>query len=234
LTASNAGGASAPVTKQITVNPGTPPPTGDGITVGQSTQPVSTAAVNTVTIPKPGGVSAGDVLIAQFTADDAPSVTTVPAGWATVVSPLAMGTSARLFVYYKVAGAAEPASYAWGLSTAVKWNAAMTGFRGVDAASPFDTAASTRVNTATATTLTVPGVTTATAGALLVGGVGANNATVAVTQPTGWTELVDGRGAQVTESAYQARPAVGATGNATWQLSAAFTSAGWMRALKPA
>ena len=202
--------------------------------VGQSSQAVSTATVNTVTIPTPAGVVAGDVLIAQFTADDAPSVTTVPAGWATVVDPMAMGTSARLFVYYKVAGTSEPTSYAWGLSTAVKWNAAMTGFHGVDTANPFDTAAGTRVNATSATTLTVPGVTTGTAGALLVGGVGANNATLAVTEPTGWTELVDGRGAQVTELAYQARPTAGATGDVTWQLSASYTSAGWLRALRPA
>ncbi|TFV69936.1 PKD domain-containing protein [Blastococcus sp. CT_GayMR19] len=233
LTASNASGAGTTASRTITVTPPAPGG-GGGIVVGASSQALSTTTVSTVTIPTPAGVVAGDVLIAQITADDAPSITTVPAGWSTVVDPLAMGTSARLFVYYKVAGASEPASYAWGLSTPEKWNAAMTGFHGVDGANPFDTAASTRVNTSTATTLTVPGVTTATAGALLVGGVGANNASLAVTEPTGWTELVDGRGAQVTESAYQTRPAAGATGDATWQLSAAYTSAGWLRAIRPA
>jgi PKD repeat protein len=232
LTASNAAGTGTTATRTITVT--APTGGGGGITVGQSTQAVSTATVPTVTVPRPDGVVAGDVLIAQFTADDAPTVTTVPAGWTAVTDPLAMGSSARLFAYYKVAGSAEPASYAWGLSTPEKWNAAMTAFSGVDPANPFDTAASTRVTTSNSTTLTVPGVTTVTPGALLVGGVGPNNATVAVTEPTGWTELVEGRGAQVTELAYQVRPTAGATGDATWSLATAYTSAGWMRALRPA
>jgi hypothetical protein len=176
----------------------------------------------------------GDVLIAQFTADDAPSVTTVPAGWSAVVEPQSVGTSARLFVYSHVVGTADPASYSWGLSTAVKWNAAIAAFRGVDTATPFDTPAGTRSGTASSTSVTVPGVTTVTPGALLVGGVGPNNASVTVTEPTGWTELVEGRGAQVTELAYQARPVAGATGNATWTLSTAYGSAGWLRALRPA
>jgi hypothetical protein len=51
--------------------------------------------------------------------------------------------------------------------------------------------------------------------ALLVGGVGANTATLGVTEPTGWTELVDGRGAQVTDLAYQASPVAVGTAGAT-------------------
>jgi PKD repeat protein len=235
LTAINPAGAGTTATRTITV---TPPPAGGGtgITVGQSSQAVSTATTGTVTIPKPEGVATGDVLIAQFTADDAPSVTAVPAGWALVVDPLAMGTSAQLFAYHHVVGdaGAEPASYTWGLSTPEKWNGVMTAFRGVDAVDPFETAGSTRVTTSASTTLTVPGVTTVTPGALLVGGVGPNNATVAVTEPGGWTELVEGRDAQVTELAYQARPTVGATGDATWRLSAAYICGGWLRVLRPA
>jgi PKD repeat protein len=236
MTASNAAGAGTTASRTITV---TPPATGGGggagIVVGQSSQAVSTATVSTVTIGKPTDVVAGDLLVAQITADDAPSVTAVPAGWATVVDPLVMGTSARVFVYFHVVGdTAEPASYSWGLSTPEKWNAAIVGFRGVDTVSPFDTAPGTHVNAGTSTTLTVPGVTTATAGAVLIGGAGANNATVAVTEPTGWTELVEGRSAQVTELAYRAEPAVGATGDATWRLGAAYMSAGWLRALRPA
>jgi hypothetical protein len=69
---------------------------------------------------------------------------------------------------------------------------------------------------------------------MLIGGAGPNNAAVAVTEPAGWTELVEGRGAQVTELTYQPQPAVGATGEATWRLGTAYTSAGWLRALRPA
>ena len=45
---------------------------------------------------------------------------------------------------------------------------------------------------------------------------------------------MEARGAQTTELAAQARPAPGATGPATWRLSASYTAAGWLRALRPA
>ena len=81
-----------------------------------------------------------------------------------------MGTSARLFAYYRVVtdAAAEPASYVWQLASGEKWNAALTAFGGVDAGDPFDTPVSTAVTAQKASTLTVPGVSTSTAGALLV------------------------------------------------------------------
>ena len=147
-----------------------------------------------------------------------------------------MGTSARLFVYHRVVAdaAAEPASYVWQLATAEKWNAVLTAFGGVDAAATFDSPASTAVLAQAGRTETVPGVSTVTAGALLVGGVGVNNATLSVTQPAGFTELGEARGAQVTELAAQARPTAGATGPASWGLSASYTAAGWLRALRPA
>jgi hypothetical protein len=162
-------------------------------------------------------------------------VSAVPAGWAPVISPLSVAGRATVFAYYKVAGSAEPASYVWGLSTPVKWNAGITTFTGVDTADPFDTAASTASNvTTSAATLTVPGVSTTTAGAMLVGGVGMNSSAATVTQPTGWTENWEGTSAQASESARQARPTAGATGNATWNFNTAVISAGWLRALRPA
>ena len=234
LTASNAGGAGSTATRTITV---TAPPTGGTgtVTAGASSTSVSTAAVTTVSIPRPAGVVAGNVLIAQFTADDGPSVTTVPAGWSAVVAPLSVNARATVFAYYKVAGAAEPASYAWGLSTAVKWNAGITAFAGVDTATPFDTAASTASNLgANSAGLTVPGVTTTRTGTMLVGGVGMNSAAATVTPPAAWTESWEGTAAQVSETARQARPTAGPTGNATWNFSTGVISAGWLRALRPA
>jgi hypothetical protein len=145
-----------------------------------------------------------------------------------------VGTSAKLFVYYKVVGASEPANYTWTLSTAVKWNAVISSFHGVNTSNPFDTPASTRASTTVGTAVPVTGVTTTTAGAMLVGGVGPNNGGVTVTPPSGWTESNESTGAQATELAYQARPTAGATGNASWTLSAGYGSTGWLRALRPA
>src|SRR4051794_19666152 len=236
LTATNASGSNA-ASKTVTVTGGTTDPGASGsVTAGQSTQSSNAAAVTSVAIPKPGDVRAGDVLIAQITADATPSVSAAPAGWSTVISPRSVSTSARLFAYYHVVTdpASEPASYSWTLSTAVKWNAGMANFHGVDTSVVWDTAASGATVTTSASTITVPGVTTTKAGAMLVGGVGLNSSTVAVTQPSGWSEAVESTGAQVTEVASQARPTVGATGNATWTLGSNATSTGWVRALRPA
>jgi PKD repeat protein len=236
LTASNATGSSAPATRSVTVTGSTPPPAGS-VTAGASTTGTSTAAVTAVTVGKPAGVTNGDVLIAQITANANPSIASAPSGWSTVISPLSISTGARVFVYYHVVtnAAAEPASYTWQLSAAQKWNAVVSDFHGVNATTPFDTAASTRVDTTySATTVAVPGVTTATSGAMLVGGVGLDSSATGITQPSGWTEGGEGTGAQVAELASQARPSAGATGTATWTLSNAAASAGWLRALRPA
>jgi hypothetical protein len=186
----------------------------------------------------PTGVTDGDVLIAQITADNAPTVS-APAGWSNALSSpyLGMGGGARVFVYHHVVGsaAAEPVSYTWQLSAAQKWNAGMANFHGVNASTPFDTAATTASDsTFTASTLTVPGVTTTTTGTLVVGGVGMDSSSTTVTPPTGWTEAFDATGAQVSELAGQGHPSPGATGSQIWTFSKPVAVAGWMRALRPA
>jgi hypothetical protein len=181
-------------------------------------------------------VANGDVLIAQITSDAVPSVSAAPAGWSTAISARSVSSSARLFVYYHVVSnaAAEPASYAWTLSSAVKWNAGIANFHGVDTSVVWDTAAVGVTQTTAANKLTVGGVTTTKPGAMLVGGVALNSSSISVTQPSGWTEALESTGAQVTETADQARPTAGATGSVTWTLSSTATSAGWLRALRPA
>ncbi|WP_280658632.1 PKD domain-containing protein [Geodermatophilus sp. DF01_2] len=234
LRATNSSGTGTSAPQTITVS--AEPSQGAGITVGASSQGVSTTASATVTIPKPAGVVTGDVLIAQITTDGVPSISAAPAGWTTVIDPLSVSTGARVFVYSHVVAdaAAEPTSYSWTLSAAKKWNGAMTGFHGVDPAAPFDTAASTRVNASSSRTLTVPGVTTTTPGAMLVGGAGPNSGGVGVAPPTGWTESVESRGGQIAELAWQERPTAGATGTASWRMSYSIQAAGWLRALRPA
>ncbi|SDC49405.1 PKD domain-containing protein [Geodermatophilus telluris] len=237
LTATNAVGESAPATATVTVTAPPPPPPA-GISVGASTTATGATAGTAVTVPRPAGVAAGDVLVAQVTANGAPSVATVPAGWTPVLTaPVAVHSGARLFAYAHVVGdpAAEPASWTWQLSAAQKWNAGMTAFRGVDTTTPFDSPASTAVQTGyTSAALTVPGVTTTTAGALLVGGIGLDSSATAVTPPAGMTEAWESSGAQVAELAHRTTAAPGATGPATWTLGKGTASGGWLRALRPA
>ena len=232
LVASNADGASEPVTRWIIVRE---PPTGGVIIVQESSSAVSLSSA-TVTVPRPAGLADGDVLIASINADDAPAMGAAPAGWEPVVNPLSMGTSARLFAYHRVVAdaSAEPSSYTWRLARAVKWNAAMTAYSGVDNGTPFDTAASTAVQTGRTTSLAVPGVTTVTPGALLVGGIGSNTAVMNINSASGWGETVKAGGGQVTSLAYQTRSTVGDTGTARWSINPAEQAAGWIRGLRPA
>jgi PKD repeat protein len=235
LTATNSGGSNT-ATKSITVTAATPTPTPTGaVTAGQSTTATNTTGSATVTVPVPAGVVPGDVLVAQFTTNNAPTVSAAPAGWSTVAPRLTVGSGAALFAYYHVVTGAEPASYTWTLSAAQKWNAGMTDFHGVNTAAPFDTAATTAVDTSySRSTLAVPGVTTVTPGAMLVGGVGADSSGVAVTPPSGTTEAFESSGAQVSELVHQALPTAGATGTRTWTYASAAASTGWVRALRPA
>jgi hypothetical protein len=207
----------------------TPPPPGDITKVGSTT--AGSAATTTVTVSKPSGLADGDVLVAQITADANPTIAT-PAGWSLATTARSVGTSAKLFAFYRVVtnAASEPASYSWTTSTAVKWNAGIAAFRGVDTTAVWVAAATGATNTTAATSLTVPAATT-TSGALLVGGVALNSSSVAVTPPSSWTENLEASGQQVTEVASVLT--AGTAGSATWTYSSSATSTGWARALKP-
>jgi PKD repeat protein len=227
LTASNAVGSSAPVTATVTVAP-------VKIVVGAST--TATGNSSAVVVTAPSGRAKGTVLVAQVTADAAPTMSGVPTGWTPVVSPLAVTGGGRLFVYYHVVSdlVSEPASYTWQLSTKERWSATVTAFTGVNPTTPFDTQSSIRTTTTAAKTLLVPGVTTVTAGDLLIGGLGLDSPGVAVTPPAGWTEAVESSSTQNAELAYRSLGAAGPTGDATWSLAKAATSGGWMIALRHA
>ena len=101
-------------------------------------------------------------------------MTSVPAGWTPIVNALGINSSstcgARIFAYYHVVGPADPQSYGWTLSSAVKWGAGLTAYRGVDNTTPLDTPVATAVNaTYQATSITAPSVTTVSPNAMLMG-----------------------------------------------------------------
>jgi len=94
---------------------------------------------------------------------------------------------------------------------------------------------STRIDSTYASALAIaPGLTTETDGALLVGGVGLDSASLAVNPPSGWTEAWESTGGQVAELAHTAMPTAGPTGDVTSSLGARGGSATWLVALKPA
>jgi PKD repeat protein len=212
LTATNATGSTT-ATKTITVNP----PAGTGITAGASTTTFTNTATTAVTLTKPTGVAAGDVLVASITADLDPTLT-APTGWTTIANALSIGSTstagARVFAYYHVVGASDPANYTWTLSKAVKWGAGVTAYRGVNTTTPLDSSVVTAVNTSGA------GLDSGTAGL--------------ITQPSGWTQGWSAGGGQIAAAAHRIQATAGASGTAVWTLSSGRAIAGWRTALKPA
>jgi len=233
LTVNNAVGGSTPETAMITVSATASP----AVTVAASTTALAATAVTAVTVNAPASLLAGDFLIAQFTADNTPTVATAPTGWSPLLATsLKPGNGANVYVYYHpvTTPSAEPTSYTWQLSSAQKWGAGMTAFRGVNLTSPFDSALSSKVDsTYAAHSISVPSVTTATNGAMLVGGTGADSKNAGMSAPTGWTKAWDSTGGQQSALGYRSRPTAGPSGTATWAMAGAFAVGGWMRALKP-
>lgn len=236
LTATNSAGSSSATT---TITVGTSTTTSGITTVGSSTT-YSGTAVTGVSMSAPAGTAAGDVLVAAITADTNPSMASVPAGWTAMVNGLSINSTstsgARVYVYYHVVGSSDPASYAWTLSAAAKWGGGITGYRGVNNTTPLDAQVVTAVDASyTATSITAPSTTTATNGARVIGGVGCDCASPMVSAPpSGWTQQWQAAGGQIAELADKVQATAGATGTASWTLSAQRAVAAWQAALKPA
>ena len=223
------GGASP--TPSPTATP-TPAP-GGGIVFQSSATVANTAASASLVVAKPAGTVPGDVLVASVVVS-ASTVSAAPAGWVEIAA-VTTAANPTIYSYYHVAGAAEPASYSWTLSTSTTGSAGIARYSGVSNASPLDVPASTAGNSAAVSSLAVPAVTTTRPGALLIGGAAVNssNLTVLITAPGGMTERWDlGGKRHEYDDALQA--AVGSSGSRTWTFSAARAAAAWLAALRPA
>ena len=233
LTAGNSTGSStASVT--ITVSATTPPPATGGITVVNSSTTYSGTATLTAPLPVPAGTAAGDVLVASVAADLNPTMTP-PTGWTPIVSGLSVSTGARLFSYYHVVGASDPASYTWTFNTSVKWGGGITAYRGVNNATPLDSTVATATDTSwTKSSLTVGSITTATNGAMQISTIICDCASPVFSPPSGWSQRWQSAGGQIADQADVLQATAGATGTATWTFSAIRGATAWRTALKPA
>jgi len=199
-----------------------------------SASTANTVAASSIAVALPVGTTAGDVLVACVATNGATvTATGVPAGWAPIAAVTARANP-KVFGYYRVAGAAEPASYSWVLSASVTAGAGIARYSGVDVSNPLDGAASTATGVS-ATTAVIPGVTTTADNAMLVGCAGANSsaASLGIATPAGMTEVWDVAGKRH-EVADGLQAVAGATGSRTWTLSSAREWAGWLVALRPA
>ena len=96
---------------------------------------------STLTIPRPATTAGGDVLVASVDARLASAATiTAPAGWNLIRRDGSTPGFSALTqaLYYKVAGASEPASYSWSLGSQVSAAGAVIDAKNVDPTSPVD------------------------------------------------------------------------------------------------
>lgn len=142
-----------------------------------------------VTVTKPAGVVAGDVMIAAVTLGSTTPTITAPTGW-TLVRTQVNGTAIRTSVYSKVAGAAEPVSYVFSFSAASRAAAAVSAYTGVDTTAPV--AVNTGGTNASATAQVAPTATTTSTNQQVIRVWGAK-ASVTFTPPAGITERADVR-----------------------------------------
>ena len=192
-----------------------------------------------ITIGRPGGPAAGDVMLASVVISDDDPAFTAPAGW-TLVRQDTIKDLLRQAIYVKAAGASEPASYTWTVPSARRIAGGITTFDGIDDTHPID-AIDASLN-ASGTAVSSPSITTTMPNTVLVElAVVASNGSL--TAPGGmveaWEAAAPGastrkntKGAVVSLS-HALQPAAGPTGTRTASVTSAGRSIGVLLALRP-
>jgi hypothetical protein len=204
-----------------------------GITFQGATTTVNTTASASLVIPKPAGTAAGDLLVASLALNGS-AIWSAPPGWVQMAAVTTVANP-KLYAYYRVAAAVEPASYSWSLDSAAASSGGIARYTGVNTANPLDAPVKTASSSTIVAALTVPGVTTASPGAMLVGAaaINASPTTVTITAPNGMTQRWDlGGKRQEYDDAVQ--QTAGNSGTKTWTFSSAREAVGWLAALRPA
>ncbi len=187
-----------------------------------------------ITILRPAGVVADDVMVASIAVRGGSSTTiTPPAGW-TTVNIIDNGTTIRLAIYTRVATAAEPADYTWAFSAQVASSGGIQAYSGVDTVSPVDDAAGQA--TPNGTSHATPSITTTSSNSMLVASFTAAPE-VRWTPPAGMTERFDiragGGAGSGTSGTDQVQAAAGATGAKTATSDVAGVGVTHLLALRP-
>jgi hypothetical protein len=102
----------------------------------------NSSAADTLSCDKPAGTAQNDIMFALVFCYGG-SITSSPTGWTLLAS------SGMHYLYYKVAGASEPASYTWKLSASVQFAISIITYRdGFDTANPIESYSNTPYTTA--------------------------------------------------------------------------------------
>lgn len=145
----------------------------------------SGSTATTMSVTKPAGTAAGDILLAIVAND--PAMPTAQTGWTLAGRGT---TNAALNVYWKLAGASESASYSFTIAGNSSTIVDLLALSGADTATPV--AAITFGGSATdATPLVAPSVTPTRANSLLFAAYATRGGVQSFTPPTGMSEQYD-------------------------------------------
>ncbi|MDO8540474.1 MAG: choice-of-anchor D domain-containing protein [Opitutaceae bacterium] len=148
------------------------------------------ASVTSLLINKPTGVVSGDFMLAGVSVGSTATITP-PSGW-TLVRSISDGL--KMSVYRKLAGASEPSSYTWSISTSSKIAGGIVAFSSLNATTPIQVENGVAHTTATSKPHTTPTIATTGSATWLVSFFGDRNGTGSTwTPPSGATERVDTR-----------------------------------------
>jgi hypothetical protein len=180
--------------------------------VGTITRIAATSATtetNTLTLPRPAGVEAGDIMIAQVTVENSVTQLVNPTGW-TVIASVSETSNIGMRTYWRRVGTSEPTSYSFGTS-GKKASGGIVAYRGVNQTAPIDISGSGAGN---ATQMVAPSVSTSRGNGVVVALFGNKAKTAAHAVPPGmsrlWvtTDQLDFR----SSAADEPRPTAGPTG----------------------
>ena len=225
-----AGNASTRASAGVTT-PQTPPP-GSGVAF-RSASVAQVGAGTALVVAKPAGITAGDVMIATVSSRGKPAVT-APAGWNLVVST-DNSTTMRQAVYWRAAGASEPATWTFTLSQAKAAVVQVAAYSGVSTTSPVRSFAAS-VN-ASSKTVTAPAVTAQSNDGVVVVFGTARSANLSVTTALNKrTQIESVGGSNFVSGAIGDKVAAagGSTGTFTATTASAAASVGHTLALTPA
>lgn len=196
----------------------------------------------TLTISKPTGTSANDVLVASIAFKPSSSTVATPSGWTLITTVTQTNSNAsKLAVFYRIATASESANYSWIIDKA---GSVATGdivggivaFRGVDVTAPIDV--QNAQATANSTSHATASITTTIANTMVLS-THEYTSSGTWTSPAGMNEAVDvasgsGAGGIALSMNYQLQSTIGATGAKTATASSnADSGATHILALRP-
>ena len=178
----------------------------------RNTQTGTATGATSVSVTKPTGVQANDLLVAHVMVTGNVTASIAGSGWTAVTSATAANAATQAS-FYKIAGGSEPASYSFTWTGSQAAAATVTAYYGVKSSSPLDLfsaiASTNNTTSVTAATLT----TTANDDIVLAFFGSASNSTY--TPPGSWNERGDvGTTGISASTADQIKVTAGATGNA--------------------